>query len=120
MKAEVITIGVEILRGEIVDSNKALIAERVLGLDIECHYQSSVRDDRADMRFAFEHPPLPRLSGFRPGVSTCAGAGSCKLRHTIPPTQRLPAGNANRCGHCQPWPTSECSQPESSIGGYVE
>ncbi len=54
MKAEVITIGDEILRGEIVDSNKALIAERVLGLDIECHYQTSVRDDRADMRFAFE------------------------------------------------------------------
>jgi len=54
MKAEVITIGDEVLRGEIVDSNKALISERVLGLDIECHFQTSVRDDRADMAFAFE------------------------------------------------------------------
>jgi nicotinamide-nucleotide amidase len=53
MKAEIITIGDEILRGEIVDSNKALIAERLLRLDIECHYQSSVRDERADMTFAF-------------------------------------------------------------------
>lgn len=53
MKAEIITIGDEILRGEIVDSNKALIAERLLRLDIECHYQSSVRDDRSDMASAF-------------------------------------------------------------------
>ena len=53
MKAEIITIGDEILRGEIVDSNKALLAERLLSLDIECHYQCSVRDDRRDMRDAF-------------------------------------------------------------------
>ncbi len=53
MKAEIITIGDEILRGEIVDSNKALLAERLRRLDIECHYQSSVRDDRRDMRDAF-------------------------------------------------------------------
>ena len=46
VKAEIITIGDEVLRGEIVDSNKALLAERLLSLDIECHYQSSVRDDR--------------------------------------------------------------------------
>jgi len=53
MKAEIITIGDEVLRGEIVDSNKALLAERLLSLDIECHYQSSVRDDPADMGDAF-------------------------------------------------------------------
>ena len=53
MKAEIITIGDEILRGEIVDSNKALIAERLLRLDVECHYQSSVRDERTDMDFSF-------------------------------------------------------------------
>lgn len=47
--AEVLTIGDELLRGEIVDSNKAFLSERLLGLDIECHYQTSVRDDPADM-----------------------------------------------------------------------
>jgi len=53
MKAEILTIGDEVLRGEIVDSNKALIASRLLQLDVECHYQASVRDDPEDMRDAF-------------------------------------------------------------------
>jgi len=53
MKAEILTIGDEVLRGEIVDSNKALIASCLLELDIECHYQSSVRDVPEDMRDAF-------------------------------------------------------------------
>jgi len=53
MKAEILTIGDEVLRGEIVDSNKALIASRLLQLDVECHYQSSVRDDPKDMSDAF-------------------------------------------------------------------
>jgi nicotinamide-nucleotide amidase len=53
MKAEILTIGDEVMRGEIVDSNKALIAQRLLGLDIECHHQVSVRDHREDMRDAF-------------------------------------------------------------------
>ena len=54
MKAEILTIGDEVLRGEIVDSNKALIASRLLELDIECHFQGSVRDDPEDMRDAFQ------------------------------------------------------------------
>ena len=53
MKAEILTIGDEVLRGEIVDSNKSLIAQCLLRLDIECHHQVSVRDDPADMRDAF-------------------------------------------------------------------
>lgn len=53
MKAEILTIGDEVLRGEIVDSNKALLAQRLLSLDIECHYQASIRDDRSDMQEAF-------------------------------------------------------------------
>ena len=53
MKAEIITIGDELLRGEIVDSNKARIAERLLLLDLECRFQVSVLDDPADMRDAF-------------------------------------------------------------------
>ena len=53
MKAEIITIGDEILRGEIVDSNKAFLCERLLDYDIECRFQTSVRDDPKDMADAF-------------------------------------------------------------------
>jgi len=53
MKAEVLTIGDELLRGEIVDSNKSFLSDRLLGLDIETRFHSSVRDDPPDMRDAF-------------------------------------------------------------------
>ncbi|MGH0030099.1 MAG: competence/damage-inducible protein A [Myxococcota bacterium] len=53
MKAEVLTIGDELLRGEIVDSNKAFLSDRLLGLDIETWYHASVRDDPDDMIDAF-------------------------------------------------------------------
>lgn len=53
MIAEILTIGDELLRGEIVDSNKAFLAERLLRLEIETRFQTSVRDDPADMRDAF-------------------------------------------------------------------
>ena len=53
MIAEIITIGDELMRGEIVDSNKARIAERLLLHDIDCRHQVSVLDDPADMRDAF-------------------------------------------------------------------
>ncbi|MBW2692329.1 MAG: damage-inducible protein CinA, partial [Deltaproteobacteria bacterium] len=43
MKAEILTIGDEVLRGEIVDTNKSFLADRLLGLDIETHFQTSVR-----------------------------------------------------------------------------
>ncbi len=49
MKAEILTIGDELLRGEIVDSNKARLSERLLRLDIETHFHTSVRDEPADM-----------------------------------------------------------------------
>ncbi len=53
MKAEVLTIGDELLRGEIVDSNKSFLSDRLLSLDIETHYHASVRDVPADMTDAF-------------------------------------------------------------------
>ena len=48
-----LTIGDELLRGEIVDSNKAFLSERLLSLDIETHYHASVRDEPVDMIDAF-------------------------------------------------------------------
>jgi len=54
VKAEVLTIGDELLRGEIIDSNKALLSQRLLDLDIETQFQTSVRDAPPDMRDAFQ------------------------------------------------------------------
>jgi len=53
MKAEILTIGDEILRGEIVDSNKAFLSERLLGCDVDCCFQTSVKDVPEDMADAF-------------------------------------------------------------------
>lgn len=53
MNAEIITIGDELMRGEIVDSNKARIAERLLLHDLDTRHQVSVLDDPGDMRDAF-------------------------------------------------------------------
>lgn len=53
MRAEVLTIGDELMRGEIVDSNKSVLSERLLRLDVETHFHTSVRDDPDDMTDAF-------------------------------------------------------------------
>jgi nicotinamide-nucleotide amidase len=52
VKAEILTIGDELLRGEIVDSNKALLSDRLFSLDVETRFQVSVRDDPVDMEDA--------------------------------------------------------------------
>jgi nicotinamide-nucleotide amidase len=51
--AEVLTIGDELLRGEIIDSNKSFLSERLLQLDVHTRFHSSVLDDPADMTDAF-------------------------------------------------------------------
>ncbi len=53
MRGEVITIGDELLRGEIVDSNKSFLSDRLLQLDIETDYHASVRDIPSHMIDAF-------------------------------------------------------------------
>ena len=53
MKAEILTIGDELLRGEIVDSNKSFLSDRLFSLDIETRFHVSVGDDPADMEDAF-------------------------------------------------------------------
>ena len=53
MKAEVLTIGDELLRGEIVDTNKSFLSDRLLRLDVQTLFQVSVRDDAEYMIDAF-------------------------------------------------------------------
>jgi len=53
VRAEILTIGDELLRGEIVDSNKAFLSDRLFGLDVETRFQVSVGDDPLDMEDAF-------------------------------------------------------------------
>jgi nicotinamide-nucleotide amidase len=53
MKAEILTIGDELLRGEIVDSNKSFLSQRLLTLDIETRWHVTCADDRDDMREVF-------------------------------------------------------------------
>ena len=43
MKAKILTIGDELLRGEIIDSNKSFLSERLLALDIETRFHVTVR-----------------------------------------------------------------------------
>ncbi len=53
MKAEVLTIGDELLRGEITDSNKSFLSQRLLTLDIETRFHVTCADDRADIADIF-------------------------------------------------------------------
>jgi len=53
VKAEVLTIGDELLRGEIVDTNKSHLSQRLLELDIETRFHVTVADDPSDMREVF-------------------------------------------------------------------
>lgn len=53
MKAEILTIGDELLRGEIIDSNKSHLSQRLLDLDIETRFHATVADVPEDMTDAF-------------------------------------------------------------------
>jgi nicotinamide-nucleotide amidase len=53
VKAEILTIGDELLLGEIVDTNKSFLSERLLRLEIQTRFHASVRDDPEDMTDAF-------------------------------------------------------------------
>ncbi len=52
MFAEILTIGDELTRGEIVDSNSAWLAARLWDLDVTVRWMTSCRDDEADLRAA--------------------------------------------------------------------
>jgi nicotinamide-nucleotide amidase len=52
MFAEILTIGDELTRGEIVDTNAAWLAARLWDLDITVRWMTSCRDDAGDLRAA--------------------------------------------------------------------
>ncbi len=52
MRAEILTIGDELCRGEIVDSNSSYLAARLWDLDITTRWMTSCNDDEADMTAA--------------------------------------------------------------------
>src|SRR5678815_1186897 len=53
MWAEILTIGDELCRGEIVDTNSSWLAGELWDLDVTARWMTSVRDDAEDMRSAF-------------------------------------------------------------------
>jgi nicotinamide-nucleotide amidase len=50
--AEILTIGDELCRGEIVDSNSSWLAAELWELVVQVAWMTSCRDDRDDMRRA--------------------------------------------------------------------
>ena len=54
MKAEIITIGDEILIGQIVDTNSAFIAKELNNIGVSVIQITSVQDDKAHILQSFE------------------------------------------------------------------
>ena len=54
MKAEIITIGDEILIGQIVDTNSAFIAKELNNIGVSVYQSTSVQDNKAHILKAFE------------------------------------------------------------------
>ncbi len=52
MHAEILTIGDELTRGEIVDTNSSWLAAQLWDLDVTVRWMTSCRDDRGDLRAA--------------------------------------------------------------------
>ncbi len=67
MRAEILTIGDELCRGEIVDTNSSYLAQRLWDLDITTRWMTSCLDDVADMRAALE------LATSRADLVVCSG-----------------------------------------------
>ena len=67
MKAEIISIGTELLLGTITDTNAAYLAQRLAGLGIDCFYVSQVGDNEQrivdTLRRAIERSDLVITTG---------------------------------------------------------
>ena len=54
MKAEIITIGDEILIGQIIDTNSAFIAKELNNIGVSVYQITSVQDDKTHILKAFQ------------------------------------------------------------------
>jgi nicotinamide-nucleotide amidase len=67
MFAEILTIGDELTRGEIVDTNRSWLAQQLWDLDVTVRWMTSCRDDEADLRRALTD------AASRADVVVCSG-----------------------------------------------
>src|SRR6185436_16440191 len=67
LAAEIVTIGDELNRGEIVDTNSSWLAERLTELGLHVRWRTSVTDDPLDMAEAI------RRAAHRADVVVCSG-----------------------------------------------
>lgn len=67
MRAEILTIGDELCRGEIVDTNSSYLAQRLWDLDITTRWMTSCLDDEHDITTALE------LARGRADLIVCSG-----------------------------------------------
>lgn len=67
MRAEILTIGDELCRGEIVDTNSSYLAAKLWDLDITTRWMTSCTDDEADMMAAM------RAAVARADLVVCSG-----------------------------------------------
>ena len=69
MVVELISVGTELLLGNIVNTNAAFLAEKCAGLGLSCYYQTVVGDNRERlagvMRTALERSDILILTGGR-------------------------------------------------------
>lgn len=54
MKVEIISVGDELLTGQVVDTNAAFLAKEVKKLGFNCHYKTTVGDNHKDIHEALE------------------------------------------------------------------
>jgi len=84
MRAEILTIGDELCRGEIVDSNSSYLAARLWDLDITTRWMTSCNDDEADMNAALA------AAVARADVVVCSGGlGPTEDDRTVDVVSRL-------------------------------
>src|SRR5688572_28219836 len=67
MRAEILTIGDELCRGEIVDTNSSYLAQRLWDLDITTRWMTSCCDDENDITTALD------LATARADLVVCSG-----------------------------------------------
>jgi molybdopterin biosynthesis enzyme MoaB len=94
--AEIVTIGDELTRGEIVDTNAAGLAARLWALGVPVRWMTSCRDDDDDIRAA-----LTAAVG-RAGLVLVSGGGWVRPR-TIAPSTWSPGCSAS-ASRTIPWP----------------